>query len=149
MALIGPLALMVHPCPCCCAIIVPSVAAASSSTAAAACGFVAAAVTSSDSASVSACVALGIPSPTTVLPITADAVFVAAIPATGAGDNTCMSTVLVRVAVVPSVYSILYLRVVNATTVPSQTPCSTVCFAAVRPMKTLAHSLQSLRRRPC
>jgi hypothetical protein len=38
--------------------------------------------------------------------------------------------------------------VVNETTVPSQTPSPTVCFATVRPMNTLAHSLQLLRRRP-
>ena len=83
-----------------------------------------------------ASVAVGIPSPTAALHITASAAAAAAvIPATG-GDSSFLSAVLVSAAVVPSVYLIWYLltAVVNGTTVPSHTPCPTVCFATVRPM---------------
>ena len=77
--------------------------------------------------------------------ITADAVAAAAaVAASGVGNNIFLSAVLVSAAVVPSVYWILYFipAVVNETTVPLQTPSPTVCFATVRLMNTLAHSLQ-------
>ena len=51
------------------------------------------------------------------------------------GNNAFLSAVVVSIAVVPSVYSIVYLRAlsVNATTVPRHAQCPSSCVATVRP----------------
>ena len=73
----------------------------------------------------------------------------AAVASTSTGLNTLISAVLVRVAVVLSVYRIMYLLALKSVIVPSHTLCSLDCFATKRPIYTFAHSLHRQRCRPC